>query len=71
MSEITLVTAFFDINRDTWAKFFRTAKDYLKHFDHWARMRNRLIVYTMPEIVEYYAVSEPPNTRVGATRYAI
>ena len=23
-----------------------------------------------PEI-EYYAVSEPPNTRVGATRYAI
>lgn len=51
MSEITLVTAFFDINRDTWANFSRTAKDYLEHFDHWARMRNRLIVYTMPEIV--------------------
>jgi len=51
MPEITLVTAFFDINRSTWAKFSRTEKDYLAHFDHWARMRNRLIVYTMPEIV--------------------
>ena len=51
MSEITLVTAFFDINRSTWTKFSRTAKDYLAHFDHWTRMRNRLIVYTMPELV--------------------
>lgn len=34
MSEITLVTAFFDINRSTWTKFSRTAKDYLEHFDH-------------------------------------
>ena len=28
----------------------------------------RQVVY---DIDEYYAVSEPPNTRVGATRYAI
>lgn len=34
MAEITLVTAFFDINRSTWVKFPRTAMDYLAHFDH-------------------------------------
>lgn len=51
MSEITLVTAFFEINRSTWVKFYRTEKTYFKHFDHWARMKNRLVVYTMPEMV--------------------
>ena len=51
MSEITLVTAFFEINRSTWVKFSRTEKTYFKHFDHWARMKNRLVVYTMPEMV--------------------
>lgn len=51
ISEITLVTAFFEINRSTWVKFSRTEKTYFKHFDHWARMKNRLVVYTMPEMV--------------------
>ena len=27
MSEITLVTAFFEINRSTWVKFSRTEKE--------------------------------------------
>ena len=26
---------------------------------------------TYEKSIEYYAVSEPPNTHVGATRYAI
>lgn len=52
MSEVTLVTAFFEINRSTWVKFPRTEKTYLAHFEHWARMKNNLIVYTMPELVD-------------------
>ena len=30
-----------------------------------------LLIERIDFMVEYYAVSEPPNTRVGATRYAI
>lgn len=48
MSEITIVTAFFDIGRgelkDT--PFVRTNEQYFDYFRFWARMRNKLIVYT-------------------------
>mgnify|MGYP000221929777 CR=1 FL=1 len=52
MSELTLVTSYFDIGRSDWAGFNRGDEQYLSHFKHWARMRNYLIVYTMPTMVE-------------------
>lgn len=53
MSEITIVTAFFDVGREKWErKFQRSAQEYLTFFRFWARIRNRIVVYTEPELVE-------------------
>lgn len=49
MSEITLVTAYFDVGQKDWTGFNRDNARYLNYFRHWARMRNRLIVYTSPD----------------------
>lgn len=50
MSELTLVTDFFDIGRgtDKNSELRRTASKYLEEFKRWARIRNHLIVYTDP-----------------------
>ena len=50
MSEITLVTAYFNIGRENWSGFNRGDDKYLNYFTHWARMKNKLIVYTTPAI---------------------
>lgn len=52
MSEITLVTAFFDIGRQNWPGFTRGNDSYIRNFDHWARLKNNLIIYTFPEVVD-------------------
>lgn len=52
MTEITLVTAYFNINRKDWKGFERTDNDYLSYFRHWVRMRNKLIVYTTPDMAK-------------------
>jgi len=49
VKEITIVTAFFNINRDGWEKFSRTADHYLQYFAGWARMKNKIIVYVENE----------------------
>ena len=48
MGEITLVTDFFDIGRgqDKNEELRRTASKYFDEFRRWARIQNRLIVYT-------------------------
>lgn len=46
MSEITIVTAFFDIGRKEWQGFERSSNKYIEYFKFWARLRNKLIVYT-------------------------
>ena len=48
MGEITLVTDFFDIGRgqDKNKHLAKTAEKYLNAFKHWARIQNKLIVYT-------------------------
>lgn len=51
MSEITLVTAYFNIGRENWTGFNRGNDKYINYFMHWARMQNKLIVYTSPDIV--------------------
>lgn len=45
MKEISIVTAFFNINRDNWNKFDRTTDQYLKYFSDWAKLKNNLVVY--------------------------
>lgn len=53
MSEITIVTAFFDVGREKWkGRFQRSAQEYLTYFRFWARIRNKIVVYTEPELAE-------------------
>lgn len=42
---ITLVTAFFPIGRDSWAQSSRSDDKYFSYFDHWAGLKNDLIVF--------------------------
>lgn len=44
--ELTLVTAYFDIGRDKFKGYERGNDKYINYFKFWARMRNKLIVYT-------------------------
>lgn len=46
MAEITIVTALFDIGREKWAGFERDNNKYIEYFKFWARMKNKLVVYT-------------------------
>lgn len=46
MSELTIVTAFFDIGRANWKGFERNSNKYVEYFKFWARIKNKLVVYT-------------------------
>lgn len=48
MNEITIVTAFFDINRKDMGNFSRTNEQYFKYFDDWARIQNNLVIFCEP-----------------------
>ena len=52
MSEISIVTAFFDIGRKNWKGFERDNSTYANYFKFWARVKNHLIVYTEPKMAE-------------------
>ena len=52
MSEITLVTAYFDINRKNWTGFERDSNKYINYFNFWAKIKNKLIIYTQPQFAE-------------------
>jgi protein YibB len=54
ISSISIVTAFFDLDRNQWgkgnlksinARHVRTNNDYLKYFLHLAKIKNQLIIY--------------------------
>lgn len=49
MSDITIVTAFFDIGRGEWATggFKRTPEDYLNYFKQLAVLENEMIIFTL------------------------
>ncbi len=49
--ELTLVTAFFDIDRKSWNGFERSIQNYVDNFTFWARIRNHLVIYTEPAMV--------------------
>lgn len=44
--EITIVTAYFDVGRGKWTGFERDNNKYVEYFKFWARMKNKLVVYT-------------------------
>lgn len=48
--EITLVTAFFNIGRENFKAIPRPDNKYFLEFEKWARMKNKLIVYTQPQM---------------------
>lgn len=52
MSDLTIVTSFFDIGRkNSLVKgMARSSNDYLSYFRVWARMKNNLIVYTQSDL---------------------
>lgn len=49
-NEITLVTAFFNIGRENFKAIPRSDNKYFLEFEKWARMKNKLIVYTQPQM---------------------
>ena len=52
MNEITLVTAFLDIGRKDYKRYPRSNDDYLEYFSVWARMNNKVIVYTNSDMAK-------------------
>ncbi len=46
---MTIVTAFYDINRKDLDSFKRDYKKYMQYFSFWAGLKNELIVYTSAE----------------------
>lgn len=47
--EITIVSAFFNINRQDWKKFERTEAQYFEYFKGWAKLKNMIIIYCETE----------------------
>jgi len=52
MPEITVVTAFFSVGRDEWKTYNRSNDKYIEYFRFWARLQNKLIVYTDRDTAE-------------------
>lgn len=64
MSDITLVTAFFDIGRGTWSQnvqknggplphyLKRTTDEYIGHFAKLCTLNNKVIAFTQPDLVD-------------------
>lgn len=50
-NELVIVTAFFDIGRENFANtsYKRSNEQYMEYFDFWARIKNKVIVYTQPD----------------------
>ena len=55
MQEITIVTAFFDIGRKNIKGFQRDNQTYLNYFKFWARIKNKMIIYTDSKTVDQIA----------------
>lgn len=51
-TEVTLVTAFFDIKRGEWKKSNIASNQYISYFASWARIKNKIVIYTDAETAE-------------------
>ena len=47
--DITVVTAFFNINREKWGNFGRSEEKYFEYFTLWAKIKNKIIAYVETE----------------------
>ena len=47
--DITIITGFFKINRESWKGFELTDEKYFEFFKVWAKLQNKLIVYVESE----------------------
>lgn len=52
MKEITIVTAFFDINRSNMKGFNRSNQKYIDAFKFWARIKNRMVIFSDKETID-------------------
>jgi protein YibB len=61
-NSISIVTAFFDLDRNQWGKgnlksinprHLRTSEDYLKYFSHLAKIKNQLIIYVDEKLAHH------------------
>lgn len=52
MKEITIVTAFFDINRKNMNGFSRDNQKYIDSFKFWAHIQNKIVVYSDKATIE-------------------
>ena len=50
--EIVTVTAFFDIGREKFGAFARSADTYIEYFRFWAGMKNRMIIFCQPQYAD-------------------
>ena len=46
MNNITIVTAFYDIGRETWSSYSRTNEEYFSCFKLLCQLKNKIIVFT-------------------------
>ncbi|MBX1885952.1 protein YibB [Campylobacter peloridis] len=51
-SDITIITAFYDINRSNIKNFERSNQKYLDYFDFWSGLKNHVIIYTTEDMKE-------------------
>lgn len=49
MSNITVVTAFYDIGRGDWSHYKRTTDEYFQWFNNLATLENNMIIFTSKE----------------------
>lgn len=52
MSEITIVTAFYDIGRTNWKAYPRSTEEYMQRFKWLCKLDNDIIVYTSSDLVK-------------------
>jgi protein YibB len=73
MSNITIVTAFYDIGRGDWTPdkglphyLQRTTDTYIERFSHMAQLDNEMIIFSTPDIIEQlkkYRVPKSDKTK--------
>ena len=63
MKEITIVTAFFSLSRESWKGFERDDEKYFQQFEFWAGIKNKVIIYVGNE--EHYVKAVEIREKYG------
>lgn len=79
MSDISIVTFFFDTGRGDWTPekgfpsyLHRTNSTYLERFSYLAKLKNQMIIFTSPDMVDkiaYYRKESPADTIIIPFNY--